>query len=61
MWGVSMRQKAATLARISRKSPSYLRNIPVFGRLCVETFFDLHSAVDVAVLFGLRQPEIHLT
>jgi hypothetical protein len=45
MCGVSTSRKMATFARNCRKSPAYLRNIPVFGRLCAEIFFDLHCAV----------------
>jgi hypothetical protein len=57
--------KNGNLREKCRKSPAYLRNIPVFGRLCAETFFDLHCAIDVAVFSGLK-PDVsygmwHLT
>jgi hypothetical protein len=51
---VSALGEMATCERNCRNSPAYLRNIPVFGRLCAETFFDLHCAIDVIVFSGLR-------
>ena len=53
---VSKLQKLATLARISRKSPAKLADIPDFGRLFAERDLDLHWVVEVAVSFGLCWP-----
>jgi hypothetical protein len=48
MRGVSRHQDSATIARNFRKSPAYPGNIPVFRRLCPETFFDLHCKAGLA-------------
>ena len=45
--------KYATSARNYRKSPAIAGDIPVFGRLWLETFFDLHCVADIAVFSGL--------
>src|ERR1700729_151656 len=48
----------ATYARNCRKSPTYLRNIPIFGRLCAETNFDLQCVIDDGVPFGLQSRKL---
>ena len=48
---VSAPGKMAISERNRRKSLTWLRNIPVFGRFCAETCFDLHCATVVAVTF----------